>query len=149
MKNMSNYAENRKARFDYEIMDTYECGLSLLGFEVKAVRSGKASLTGAHVIIRGAEAYIIGLVIEPYQPKNTPLDYEPDRTRKLLVTKAEIKKLEKAGETKGLTLIPLSVYNKNGKIKVNVAVARGKKLHDKRESIKKRDTDREIRREVR
>lgn len=146
---MSNYAENRKAHFDYEIMDTYECGISLLGYEVKAVRSGKASLTGAHVIIRGAEAYIIGLVIEPYQVKNTPLVYEPDRTRKLLLTKAEIKKLEKAGQTKGLTLIPLSVYNKNGKIKVKLAVARGKKLHDKRESIKKRDVDRELRREVR
>ena len=138
------YLDNRKAHFDYEIVERFEAGIELLGFEVKSVRAGRGSLAGAHVIIRGKEVWIVGLRIDPYQIGNTPPDYVPDETRKLLVTKKEIALLEEQEAKKGLTLIPLSLYNKKGKIKVSFAVARGKKQFDKRDTIKKRDTDREI-----
>ena len=144
---MANYAENRKARFDYEILDKYEAGIELLGSEVKSVRGGQMSLEGAFVIIRGGEAFLINSNIPPYQAKNTSADYEPLRNRKLLLTKKEIAELAETEKNKSLTIIPMSVYNKNRKIKVNVALVRGKKKFDKRESIKKRETDREVRRE--
>ena len=143
---MSNYLDNPKARFDYEILERYDAGIELLGYEVKSVRAGRGSLTGAHVIVRGGEVFIVGLRIDPYQTGNTPPDYVPDQTRRLLLTKKEIHTLAEQDSKKGLTLIPLSLYNKGGKIKVNFAVARGKKKFDKRETIKKRDTDRDIRR---
>lgn len=143
-----NYGENRKAFFNYEIGDKFEAGIELLGLEVKSVRAGKVSLDGSHVIVRGGELYIVGLTIQPYQTGNTPKDYEPDRTRKLLVTKAEIKQLYKYGETKGLTLVPLSMYNKSRRIKLAIGIGKGKKLHDKRESIKKRDLDRQMKRDL-
>jgi SsrA-binding protein len=142
------FAENRKAYFNYEIKDTYEAGIELLGFEVKSVRAGKVSLDGAHVIVRGGEAYIVGMTIQPYQVKNTPASYEPDRTRRLLLVKKEIIELEKLGETKGLTIVPLKMYNKNRRIKVELGVGKGKKLHDKRETIKKRDLDRQLKRDL-
>ncbi len=142
------YLENSKARFDYEILEKYEAGIELLGYEVKSVRAGHGSVVGAYVIVRGGEVYITGLRIDPYQVGNTPIDYDPSRTRRLLLTKKEILELEKESTTKGLTLVPLSLYNKGGKIKVGFAVARGKKKFDKRDTIKKRDTDREIRREL-
>jgi SsrA-binding protein len=141
---MSNYLDNPKARFDYEILERYDAGIELLGYEVKSVRAGHGSLTGAHVILRGGEVFVVGLRIDPYQVGNTPPDYVPDQTRKLLLTKKEIRELEEQDSKKGLTLIPLSLYNKGGKIKVSLAVARGKKKFDKRETIKKRDTDRDI-----
>lgn len=140
--------ENRKARFNYEILDTYEAGIELLGFEVKAIKSGKTSLDGAHALARGGEVFVVGFQVQPYQMGNTPDDYDPLRTRKLLLKKKEIIELAKASDTKGLTLIPLALYNKGNKVKMTIAVGKGKKLHDKRESIKKRDTDRELRREV-
>ncbi len=143
---MVNLIENGKAKFEYEFLESYESGIELLGFEVKTVRSHRGSLLGAHVIVRGGEAYIINMEIPPYQPKNTPTDYDAKRNRRLLLTKKEIAELAEKEQTKGLTIIPVSLYNKGRKIKVQVAVVRGKKLHDKRESIKKRDTDREIRR---
>ncbi len=142
------FAENRKAYFNYEIKDTYEAGIELLGFEVKSVRAGKVSLDGSHVIVRGGEAYIVGMTIQPYQVKNTPASYEPDRTRRLLLVKKEIVELEKLGETKGLTIVPLKMYNKNRRIKVELGVGKGKKLHDKRETIKKRDLDRQLKRDL-
>lgn len=145
---MANFAENRKAHFNYEILETYEAGIELLGFEVKAIKTHHPSLEGAHVIVRGGEAYVIGLHIPPYQIGNTPADYDPEHTRKLLLTKKEIAVLADQGDKKGLTLIPLSLYNKGRRIKVSVGIARGKKRFDKRESIKKRDTDRDIRREM-
>ncbi|MBP6884450.1 MAG: SsrA-binding protein SmpB [Candidatus Pacebacteria bacterium] len=145
---MSNYLDNPKARFDYEILERFDAGIELLGYEVKSVRAGHGSLTGAHVIVRGGEVFIVGLRIDPYQVGNTPPDYQADQTRKLLLTKKEIYQLEESDSKKGLTLIPLSLYNKGGKIKVNFAIARGKKKFDKRETIKKRDTDRDIRREL-
>jgi len=144
---MANYAENRKARFNYEILEKYETGIELLGTEVKSVRAGQMSLEGAFVIARGGEAFLINANIPPFQPKNAPKDYDPLRNRKLLLTKKEIEELAGSEKNKSLTIVPISVYNKNRKIKIEIALVKGKKKFDKRETIKKRDTDREIRRE--
>ena len=144
---MGNYAENRKARFNYEILEKYEAGIELLGSEVKSVRGGQMSLEGAFVIVRGGETYLINANIPPYQPKNAPKNYDPFRNRKLLLTKKEIAELAGSEKNKSLTIVPISVYNKNRKIKIEIALVKGKKKFDKRETIKKRDTDREIRRE--
>ena len=144
---MANYAENRKARFNYEILEKYETGIELLGTEVKSVRAGQMSLEGAFVIARGGEAFLINANIPPFQPKNAPKDYDPLRNRKLLLTKKEIEELAGSEKNKSLTIVPISVYNKNRKIKVEIALVKGKKKFDKRETLKKRDTDREIRRE--
>ncbi len=142
---MASYAENRKARFNYEILEKYTAGIELLGTEVKSVRGGRMSLDGAFVIIRGGEAYIINSNIPPYQIKNAAKDYDPLRNRKLLLTKKELAELMSSEKT-NLTIVPLSVYNKDRKIKVDIALVKGKKKHDKRETLKKRDVDREIRR---
>jgi SsrA-binding protein len=144
---MVNYAENRKAYFNYEILQKYETGIELLGLEVKSVRAGRMSLEGAFVIVRGGECFLINAYTPPYQVNNTPKDYDPLRNKKLLLTKKEIKELADSGSDKSLTIAPLSVYNKGKKIKVEIALAKGKKKRDKREIIKKRETDREIRRE--
>ena len=144
---MAHYAENRKARFDYEILEKYEAGIELLGPEVKSVRNGRMSLEGAFVIIRGGEAFLINSNIPPYQVKNAEKDYDPLKNRKLLLTKKEIAELAASEKNKSLTIIPMTVYNKGRKIKVGIALVKGKKKFDKRESLKKRDTDREIRRE--
>ncbi|MEI8130446.1 MAG: SsrA-binding protein SmpB [bacterium] len=143
---MESYLDNPKARFDYEVLERYDAGIELLGFEVKSVRAGRGSIAGTHIIVRGGEVFIVGMRIDPYQVGNTTTDYAPDHTRKLLLTKKEIHELEETESKKGLTLVPLSLYNKGGKIKVSFAVARGKKQFDKRETIKKRDTDRDLRR---
>ena len=145
---MANYAESRKAHFNYEILEKYETGIELLGTEVKAIRAGKMSLEGAFVIVRGGEAYLINSNLPPYQPKNAPKDYDPLRNRKLLLTKKEIAELGGSEKNKSLTIVPISVYNKNRKIKVAIALVKGKKKFDKRETIKKRDTDRDIRRQI-
>lgn len=145
---MASYAENRKARFNYEFLEKYETGIELVGTEVKSVRGGQMSLDGAFVIIRGGEAFLINGNIPPFQPKNAPLDYDPLRNRKLLLTKKEITELSGSEKNKSLTIVPISVYNKNRKIKVEIALVKGKKKFDKRETLKKRDTDREIRREI-
>ncbi len=144
---MARYAENRKARFNYEILEKYEAGIELLGVEVKSVRNGQMFLEGAFVVIRGGEAFLINSSISPYQPNNAPKDYDPLRNKKLLLTKKEIITLAGSEKNKSLTIVPTSVYNKGRKIKVEIALVKGKKKHDKRESIKKRDTEREIRRE--
>lgn len=144
---MTVYTENRKARFDYEILEKYEAGIELLGVEVKSVRGGRMSLEGAFVIVRGGEAFLINANVPPYQPNNSPKDYDPLRNKKLLLTKKEIATLIGSEKNKSLTIVPISVYNKNRKIKVEIALVKGKKKQDKRETIKKRETDREIRRE--
>ena len=144
---MASYAENRKARFDYEVLEKFEAGIELVGAEVKSVRGGQISLEGSFVIVRGGEAFLINANVPPYQPANAPKDYEPLRNRKLLLTKKEIGELEISGKNKSLTIVPISVYNKGRKIKVEIALAKGKKKFDKRESVKKRETDIEIRRE--
>lgn len=136
--------QNRKIKSDYEILETLEAGLSLYGFEVKSIKSGQGSLKGAHIIIRGDEAFLVGATIPPYQAANTPKDYESDRTRKLLLSKKEIANLIGQEKQKGLTIVPISVYNKGRFLKIEIAVVRGKKKHDKRETLKKRDAKREM-----
>ena len=143
---MTTYVDNRKAHFNYEIEETFEAGIELLGFEVKAIKAGQGSLLSSFCIIRGGEAFVVGMHIPPYQKANVDKNYDPDRVRRLLLSKKEIIKLSDAEGTKGLTLIPVSLYSKGRRIKVAIAIAKGKKTHDKRESIKKRDVEREIRR---
>lgn len=140
------FAENRKAYFNYEIIEKITAGIELLGFEVKAIKAGRMSLDGSYAIIRGNEAFLINAGITSLQPKNTPKDYNERRNRKLLLTKKEIRKLAGSEKQNGLTLIALSVYNMGHKIKVELGLAKGKKSRDKRESIKKRESDREMRR---
>ena len=141
---MANFAQNRKAHFNYEIIEKITAGIELLGFEVKAVKAGRITLDGAYVIIRGGEAFLVGTQVTSIQPKNTPKDYDERRNRKLLLTKKEIKRLAGMENQQGLTIIPLSVYNIGYKIKVDLGIARGKKNKDKRESIKKRESSREM-----
>src|SRR3972149_8261484 len=145
---MANYAENRKARFNYEIVEKYETGIELLGVEVKSVRGGQMSLEGAFVIVRGGEVYLINANIPPYQANNAPKDYDPLRNRRLLLTKKEITELAGNEKNKSLTIVPISVYNKGRKIKVEIALVKGKKKFDKRRALEKRETDRSIRREM-
>ncbi|MDP3792196.1 MAG: SsrA-binding protein SmpB [bacterium] len=136
---MAEYANNPKAGFDYQILETIEAGVVLEGHEVKAIKTGKASIKGSYVKILNNESFLIGATISPYQPANTPKNYDPQRSRKLLLSKGEITKLIGLSQSQGLTLIPLKFYNKKSKIKLLVGLARGKKKHDKREVIKKRD----------
>lgn len=147
MKHKTVFTDNRKAFFNYEILETIEAGIELLGFEVKSVKAGSASLDGSYIIVRGGEAFIVKMRIPPFQQLNTPSEYDTLRNRKLILHKTEIAKLSLIENGKSETIIPISLYNSAGRIKVEVAIARGKKKHDKRETIKKRDTDREIRRE--
>ena len=144
---MTTYIDNRKAHFNYSIEETFEAGIELMGYEVKSVKKGQGNINSAFCIVRGGEAFIVGLHIPPYQPNNTDPTYDPDRTRKLLLSKKEIKKMGDKDDIKGLTLVPLSMYSKGRHIKVSVAVAKGKKVFDKRETIKNRDLDREMARE--
>lgn len=138
--------QNKKAYFNYEITDKFTAGIELFGYEVKSVRGKKGQLEGSYVTIRGGEAYLIGANIPAYQPKNAPADFDPLRNRKLLLTKKEIKQLADVEAKKGLTIVAIAVYNAGRKLKLEIGIARGKKSFDKRETIKKRETDREIRR---
>ncbi|XOB41443.1 MAG: SsrA-binding protein SmpB [Candidatus Nealsonbacteria bacterium] len=144
MKEMKVLAKNRKAYFNYEILEKFEAGISLIGQEVKSIKTRGVSLAGSYVVLKDEEVFWIGLNIPPYQPKNAPKDYNPERTRKLLLKKSEIKYLIGKSKQKGLTLIPLRLYTKNGKIKLEFGIAKGKKKADKRELIKKREIQREI-----
>ena len=139
---MPSLVNNKKAFFDYEIIETLDAGVELLGFEVKSAKSGRGSLAGARVLIRGGEAFLVGFDLPPYQPKNTPAGYDTARPRRLLLTKKEIATLAGTEARKGFTIIPLEVYTKANKVKIKIAVVRGKKKFDKRESIKKREDDR-------
>lgn len=143
---MTTYVDNKKVGFNYEIIEKIEAGIELFGFEVKSIKKNQGSLEGAYIIVRGGEAYIMNMTIPPYQEKNTPKGYEPRRNRRILLTKKEIAKLSDI-ETDGLTIVPISLYNKGNLIKVSIAVVRGKKKYDKRETIKQRETDRSVRRE--
>ena len=136
---MAEYATNSKAGFDYEILETIEAGIVLEGHEVKAIKTGKASIKGAYVKVLNEEVYLIGANISPYQPANTPKNYDPQRSRKLLLSKREISQLTGTAQTQGTTLIPLKFYGKKGKIKLLVGIGKGKKKYDKRETIKKKD----------
>ncbi|MBI2024150.1 SsrA-binding protein SmpB [Candidatus Giovannonibacteria bacterium] len=140
--------ENKKAYFNYEIIEKYEAGLELLGLEVKSLKQKHGNISGARVIIRGDEAYIVGMDIPPYQPNNTPKNYERERTKKILLHKEEISRLAGKAEERGLTIIPTKIYTVRGRIKAEIAVVRGKKKFEKREKIKKRDIEREIGRSI-
>lgn len=135
---------NKKARFNFELTEDLIAGIELLGHEVKALKQKQGSLDGAYVGVRGNEAFLIGAHIPPYQSANTPATYDPYRSRRLLLTKKEIKYLADKESEKGLTIVPVSVYNAGRMVKVKIAVARGKKQHDKRETLRKRDMEREL-----
>lgn len=140
---------NKRAYFDYQILETYEAGIELKGFEVKAVKTGRINLTGSYAIIKDNQLWLLNADIPPYQPKNTPSDYDSKRTRRLLVKKSEIKNLMGRVKEKGLTLVPLKVYTKKNRIKIEIGLAKSKKKYDKREVIKEREAQRQIRERLR
>ena len=142
-------AQNRKARHDYFILETFECGIVLTGTEIKSVRDGKVNLKEGYALIRNGELWLVGVHISPYE-KGSYYNHEPLRDRKLLMKKNEILRLFSKVREKGLTLVPLSMYLKEGKrAKVELALVKGKMLHDKRDSIAERDAKRDIERAVR
>ncbi len=145
---MPDLSVNRRARFDYEILQTLEAGIELYGFEVKAVKSGRINLAGSFAVIKNDEAWLLNAAIPPYQARNTPPDYDPTRSRRLLLHKQELRELLGAASTKGLTIVPLKVYSKRGRIKLLIGLARHKKKADKREVIKRREAEREVARET-
>ena len=140
--------ENKKALFNYSILEKFKAGIVLQGQEVKSVKTGKMGLKSSFVVVKESppEVFLIGANIPPYQPKNVPKDYDSQRSRKLLLKKSEIKHLIGKAKQKGLTIIPLKVYTEKGKIKIEIGIAKGKRKIDKRAQIKKRETEREIRR---
>ncbi len=146
---MKDYAYNRRATFDYELLETIEAGISLLGTEVKSVRAGHMSLKGAFVTIHNNQAYLTNATIPPWQAANAPADYDPLRPRQLLIKKDQLKRLIGLRQAQGLTVIPISVYNKHGLIKLAMAVAKGKKKYSKKESQKERDIARDVDRMLR
>ncbi len=136
---MAEFANNPKASFDYEILETIEAGLILKGHEVKAIKTGKASIKGAYVKIINGVPQLIGATISPYQPANMPETYDPQATRTLLLSKKQISTLVGLSQSQGLTLIPLKLYDSHGRVKLLIGIARGKKKYDKRSAIKKKD----------
>lgn len=138
---------NRRAFFDYQLLEKFEAGINLYGAEVKAVRLGHADLTGSHVRIMGTEAYLINAKIFPYQ-YSRPEGYDEQRTRKLLLHKKEIIALKSKTERQNLTLVPVSIYTTKSFIKVEIAIGRGKKQYDKKQSIKKKDIQRDLEQEM-
>ena len=154
-----NLLEHKKARLNYEIIEEYEDGIELFGYEVKSLRAKLGSLEGSHVGVRptssrlrrgtgGGEAYIIGMSIPPYQAANAPKEYDRERSRRLLLTRKEISTLANFEGQKGLTIVPISVYNKGRNLKMRIAAVRGKKKYDKRQALKARDAKREIERSL-
>ena len=136
---MADYARNPRATRDFEILDTLEAGLVLLGHEVKSIKSGKASIKGAYVRIRQKEAWLVGAIIAPYQPGNVSDNYEEQADRKLLLSKHQLSSLVGLSKSHGVSLVPLKLYGKKGVVKLLIGVARGKKKYDKREALKKKD----------
>jgi SsrA-binding protein len=140
---MAAIADNRKARFNYTLEEQYECGVVLEGWEVKAVRAGQVQLTDGYVVIKDGELFMIGCRINPLREASTHVHPEADRTKKLLMHKEEIRRLIGKVEQKGYTLVPLNLHYKGGRVKADIALAKGKDLHDKRDTEKKRDWERE------
>jgi len=134
---------NKKAHLKYTPLENFTAGLELLGTEVKALRNKLGSLDGARVVVRGGEAFIVGMTIPPYQAANAPKSYDPERPRRLLLAKKELVELLAAESKKGLTIIPLEVYNIKRFVKARIAIVRGKGKSDKREELKKKDASRE------
>jgi len=143
---MASFADNRKAHFDYEILETFQAGLVLNGQEVKSIKLGRIQLTGSYVVFRGDELFLLGAHIPPYQPANASKDYDPERPRKLLLRRGELSSIFNKSREKGLTLVPLKVYNNKRNLKLEFGLARGKKKADKREHIKLKEAKREIER---
>ena len=141
-------AQNRKARHDYFVEESYECGLELRGTEVKSIRLGKCNLKDSYASVEKGEMWVHGMHISPYEKGNI-FNTDPMRPKKLLMHKVEIRKLEQAIMQKGLTLVPLSVYLKHGRMKLELGLCKGKKNYDKRDDIAKRDAEREIERSMR
>lgn len=137
---------NKKATFNFEVLEKFEGGLQLTGFETKAIRSGKAKLDGSFIISKDGELFLKNAEVQPYQPNNIPKSFESNRLIKILVSKKEINKLTQKIEKERLTLVPISIYPKGKKLKVEFALAKGKKKSDKRQTIKEREADREIHR---
>lgn len=147
-KGIKTVALNRKARHDYFIGDTYECGIELVGTEVKSIRGGKVNLRDSYAKVRNGEVFLIGMHVSPYEQGNI-FNKDPFRERRLLLHKAEIRKLNAVTMQDGLALVPLSLYFKDGRVKVELAVAKGKKLYDKRHTIAERDAKRSAERAMR
>lgn len=139
-------SDNRQARYLYEILETYEAGIQLTGTEVKSIRAGKVNLQDGYALIRDGEAWLINIHISPYNSSGQYFNHEPRRTRKLLLHKQEIRKLIGKVEQQGLTLVPLKMYLKRGLVKLSIGLARGKKIYDKREDMKRRQDQREMQR---
>jgi SsrA-binding protein len=140
-------ATNRKARHEYFILDTYEAGLELRGSEIKSIRAGQISLGEAYIKLDGQEAWLVDAHVAPYEQANL-FNHDPLRPRRLLLHRSEIRKLWDTVRQKGVTIIPLRIYLKKGRAKAEIAVAKGKKLYDKRETIARRDVEREMQREL-
>ena len=138
---------NKKARYDYELLDKYEAGIVLTGTEIKSVRNGSANLKDSYATIKNGEAYLLNMHISEYKQGNK-FNHDETRTRKLLLHKNEIKKINDKISIKGLTLVPVKLYFKDGKAKIELAVARGKHTYDKKETIKQRDIDREVKKQL-
>ncbi|HRH31432.1 MAG TPA: SsrA-binding protein SmpB [Candidatus Paceibacterota bacterium] len=143
---MANLVDNNIIRRDFEILDTWDAGIELLGFEVKSLKSGKGSLRGAFVKLIGDRPVLMNAYIPEYQANNTSPAYDPYRTRNLLLNKKEINQLLRDTKEKGLTIVPIDLYNKGRLVKLKIGLAKGLKKHDKREKIKERDTKRDIQR---
>ena len=139
-------AENRRARFDYHLEERHEAGVVLEGWEVKAIRAGQVQLTDGYVVIKGRELFLIGCRINALRTASTHVSPQVERTRKLLLHKAEIKRLMGKVEQRGFTLVPLNLHYKNGRVKAEIALAKGKAEHDKRDTIKDREARREVER---
>jgi len=139
---MAEYANNPKAGFDYEILETLEAGIVLKGYEVKSIKTGKVSIKGSYVKIFNGEPFLVGATISPYQVANMPENYDPQDFKKLLLSKKQISVLVGTSQAHGLTLIPLKLYDKKGRVKLLIGIAKGKKKYDKRETIKKKDVAR-------
>jgi len=145
---MKTLSENKKAYYNYEILERFEAGLVLTGQEVKSIKSGRINLAGSYVVLKDGEAFLLNANVPAYQPKNAPQNYDANRLRKLLLNRSEIKYLIGKSQQKGLTLLPLRVYTKRNRIKLEFGLARGRKRASKKELLKKRDIDREIEKEL-
>lgn len=146
---MATLIENKKARLRFEVLETYQAGLELFGYEVKSIRAKLGSLEGSRVIVRGAEAFLVGMTVPPYQLANAPKTYDPERPRRLLLSRKEIGELLDAESKKGLTLIPLEMYNAGRYLKIRIAIVRGKGKADKREDMKRAEAKKEADRAMR
>ncbi|TSC82865.1 MAG: ssrA-binding protein [Parcubacteria group bacterium Gr01-1014_20] len=138
-------SENRRARFDYEVLENFEAGIELSGQEVKSAKSGKLNLSASYAVIKKGEVWLLNSEIPAYQPKNAPIDYDSKRTRRLLLRSPEIKSLMGRLNEKGLALVALNAHLKKNLIKIDLGLARSRKKHDKREALKKKAIERETR----